>query len=564
MPARTLSLATPCLSLATLCRAACALIAALLTITSAAAKAEEAACPGRPNFLIILADDLGFSDLGCYGGEIETPNLDRLAANGLRYSQFYNTARCWPTRASLLTGFYAQQVNRDAFANSPHGGHGERQSWAKLLPEYLRELGYRSYHSGKWHLDGNPREEGFDRSYSLADHDRYFTPRHHFLDDRPLARESQDSGYYATTAIADRAIEFLEQHVAEHSGKPFLQYIAFNAPHFPLQAPQTDIEKYQDNYSKGWDALRRERWERQQKLRAVHGSLSPLEPEVGPPYDFQDALAHLGPAEVNRELAWDRLSTPQQTFQAAKMAIHAAMVDRMDQEIGRVLQKLKDNGLFENTVVFFLSDNGATAEIMIRGDGHNPSVDAGSAGSYLCLGPGWSRAANTPFRRHKTWVHEGGISTPMIVHWGNKLAESGGWRETVGHVADIVPTVLELAGSDWTQVCADQEAPESPGRSLVGTFNSAQQTIKRPAMWWLHEGNRAIRVGDWKLVAAKDDPWELYDLSTDRSETRSIAAQMPAKVEELAALWNTHADEFQAQANGHRAERQASRAAQPQ
>ncbi len=545
------------------CTAVCLAFAALLLAgtTSQIARAGEA---DRPNFLIILADDLGYSDLGCYGSEIETPNLDGLAGNGLRYSQFYNTARCWPTRASLLTGYYAQQVNRDALSDSTHGGHGARQPWAKLLPSYLRKLGYRSYHSGKWHIDGSPLDGGFDRSYHLADHDRYFTARQHFLDNRPLPPQSEESGYYATTAIADRAIEFLQQHAAEHAGRPFLQYVAFNAPHFPLQAPETDIDKYRDRYRKGWDALRQSRWERLQETAAVHGSLSPLEPNIGPPYEFQDALTQLGPAEVNRERRWDELSIPQQEFQSVKMAIHAAMIDRMDQEIGRVLQQLRRTGAFENTVVFFLSDNGASAEIMIRGDGHDPTLDAGAAGSYLCLGPGWSRAANTPFRRHKTWVHEGGISTPMIVHWGEKLAGRGSWCEAVGHVADVVPTVLELAGADWSRVRSGDDAPQSPGRSLVETFNHPEQTFERPALWWLHEGNRAIRQGDWKLVAAKDDPWELYDLSTDRSETHDLAAEEPARVEELAGLWSKYADEFRTHANGPLGERQASRAAQQQ
>jgi arylsulfatase A-like enzyme len=266
----------------------------LIAITGAALAHSK-----PPNFLVIVADDLGFSDLGCYGGEIATPNLDLLAAGGLRYTQFYNTARCWPTRAALLTGYYAQQVGFDVLPGQRNGAPRTRPPWAPLLPTYLRPLGYRTYHSGKWHLDGRPIEGGFDRSYSLNDHNRFFAPREHTLDDRPLEPVARgENGYYATTAIAERAIEFLKEHASQHSKAPFFAYVAFTSPHFPLQARHDDIEKIGDRYQTGWDAVRQARWRKMQPLLRIPGELSALEPEIGPPYQFARARKELGPSEV--------------------------------------------------------------------------------------------------------------------------------------------------------------------------------------------------------------------------------------------------------------------------
>jgi arylsulfatase len=292
----------------------------------AAIASVACAQPKPPNFLVIIADDLGFSDLGCYGGEIATPNLDSLAAGGLRYTQFYNTARCWPTRAALMTGYYAQQVNFDALPGQRGGASRRRPPWAPLLPAYLRPLGYRLYHAGKWHLDGGPIEGGFDRSYSLNDHDRYFAPQKHTLDDRPLPPVERDSGYYATTNVANHAIEFLREHAARHGQAPFFAFVAFTAPHFPLHAPPDDIAHVKDRYDVGWDAIRTARWQRLQPLLKIPGELSMLEPDIGPPYEFARARRELGPNEVWRETSWDQLTEEQRAFQAAKMSIHAAIV----------------------------------------------------------------------------------------------------------------------------------------------------------------------------------------------------------------------------------------------
>lgn len=493
----------------------------------------------RPNFLVIVADDMGFSDTGCYGGEIETPNLDALAANGLRFTQFYNTGRCWPTRASILTGYYPQQVRRDALPDLEGGGQGVRPKWAKLLPQMLPK-DYRSYHSGKWHIDGARLAGGFAKSYSLEDHDRNFAPKKHFEDDKPLPAVKPDAGYFTSTAIADHAIKCLAEHQTEHSQSPFFQYVCFTSPHFPLQAPQDEIAKHLTKYAKGWDEVRVLRAKRLAALGICEHPTPAFEREVGPPYAFPNALKMLGEGETNRPQAWESLSETQQTFQQTKMAIHAAMISIMDREIGRIVTQLKDSGMLENTVIVFLSDNGASAELMVRGDGHKADAPMGSGETFLCLGPGWATAANTPFRRHKTWVHEGGISTPLLVHWPAGIKGKGELRKQPGHVVDLVPTILELAEVDHPM---DAGTPPLAGRSLKLAFGEDTQFDRAP-LWWLHEGHKAIRDGNWKLVALKGGDWELYDLASDRGEIKNLASEMPEKVQELAEKWKAKAKEF--------------------
>ena len=505
-----------------------------------------AAATARPNILLILADDMGYSDAACYGGDIRTPHLDSLAANGLRFTQFYNTARCWPSRAAILTGYYAQSVRRDAMPGVPGGAKGARPPWAKLLPEMLKPLGYRSYLSGKWHVDGKPTENGFDHSYVLEDHNRNFAPRNHLEDDQPLPPVALGSGYYTSTAYADHAIKCLKEHSEKFADRPFFSYLAFTVPHFPLQAPREDIARYKDKYLKGWEVTREERFARQKKAGLVNTTLSAIERDLGPPYAFPAEIAKLGPGEINRPLPWTELTTEQREFQATKMAIHAAMVDRMDQEIGRVLAQVKTMGAMENTLVLFLSDNGASAEIMVRGDGNAPGAVPGSAESFLCLGPGFSSAANTPFRRHKTWVHEGGISTPLIVQWPKGIAARGELRHNPAHLIDLVPTILDLAGGKPFENVDGKPVPPAPGKSLVPVF-AKDGTVTHDCLWWMHEANRALRVGDWKIVAAgKDASWELYDLATDRAESKNLAEQQSERVKEMAALWTRRTEEFHA------------------
>jgi arylsulfatase len=268
-----------------------------------------------------------------------------------------------------------------------------------------------------------------------------------------------------------------------------------------------------------------------------------MERDLGPPYRFPEAFEKLGPGEVDRPLPWDELTPEQRRFQATKMAIHAAMVDRMDREIGRLIAQLRSMGVFDNTLILFASDNGASAEIMVRDGGHDPAAAMGSAASYLCLGPGFSSACNTPFRRHKTWVHEGGISTPFIAHWPAGITARGELRHTPAHVIDFVPTVLDLLHLDTPTQWHGEPIPPFPGKSLVPAL-ADDVTIPRELLWWLHDNHRAIRVGDWKLVAAANDPWELYDLKTDRAEQHNLAATHPDKVRELADLWQQQTNAF--------------------
>ena len=496
----------------------------------------------KPNVLVILADDLGFSDLGCYGSEIQTPHLDALAENGLRFTNFYNTARCWPSRASLMTGYYPQQVQRDVIKGRKGPKRGKRPSWAPLAPVLLKPAGYRSYHIGKWHIDSTPIAAGFDRSYYLGDQSRFFSPQTHHLDDKALPPVKKGSDFYATTELANRTLAFLSEHEEKHPEKPFFTYLAFAAPHFPLHALPSDIAKYEKIYPSGWEKLRAKRHQEMAALGFPKIKLSPVMKDLGPPYHFPAHLIILGENEVNRPLPWNSLSESQQAFQAKKMALHAAMIDRMDQEIGRVISHLKRTGRFENTLIFFLSDNGASAEIMVRGDGHDPAAPMGSAPTYLCLGPGWSTTANTPFRKHKTWTHEGGISTPLIAHWPKGITVKNEFRHTPGHIIDILPTVLDLAGA-----MPLLDSPALPGKNLVPFFKNDPKK-HHDFLWWSHEGHNAIQQDGWKAVHSHEEPWELYHLTKDRSETEDLAKKYPKKLQKLSALWKKKADEYLADA----------------
>ncbi len=512
-------------------------MAAALTVLLFARCSDEKETK-QANVLLIMVDDMGYSDLGCYGGEIQTPNLDNMASNGIRFSNFNNCARCWASRASLLTGYYPQQIGRDNAPGIKGGAFAERPDWASLVPKYLKEAGYRSYHSGKWHIDGRPIESGFDRSYLLGDQARFFSPQKLYVDDQPIPAVERGSGYYATIAIAEKAIEHLKEHESNHAGKPFFSYVAFTAPHFPLHALPEDIEAVGDRYAEGWDKARKKRWERIKELGIASGQLSEVEPELGPPYHFADAYEILGDGEVNRPVAWESLSEEQKKFQQIKMTIHAAMIERVDKEIGRLVDQLEAMGELENTLVLFLSDNGASAEIMVRDDGHDPNAIPGTASTHLCLGPGWSTMSNTPFRKHKTWVHEGGSCTPLIAHWPEGIAGRGELRHTYGHIIDVVPTILDLAGvtTDSTFLV------DFPGQSLVAAFE--EEIDRQDPIWYYHEGNRAIRVGDWKLVAANEEPWELYNLADDRTESNNLATSNPEKLSELEKQWTSILNEI--------------------
>ena len=505
----------------------------------------------KPNIVFILADDMGHSDLGCYGAEIlETPNIDQLAENGLRFTNFYNTGRCWPTRTSLMSGYYPHQVLSDPIQGVDFDNGlftPVNESW---LPALLKNHGYSSYHSGKWHLFRRAPERhimtqeevGFDHSYRTED-GRHLRPRFLIEDGDTLPLPGPEYEYEASRAIVDHAIKYLEEHHEKKANEPFFEYIAFIAPHFPLQALQSDIDMYREKFMLGWDELRVYRAENREVMGFDSHVVNTLEPERFAPWNLteEELVAQIDKSETGRAIPWEALSRPQQEFQATKMAIHAAMITRMDREVGRYVKALKDMGYLDNTIIFFCSDNGASTEQMNRADKHTPSSEPGSADSYICLGPGWSTAANTPFRLHKTWLHEGGIATPLVVHWPAGIRDKNNFRDMPSHIIDIAPTMLELAGGDPGELKGQFEAP---GISLVPFLNEDKKT-DRPPLFFNHEQKKALRHGDWKIATIEaDGTWELYKLATDRGETHNLADENPEKLDELVGLWEAQRDEI--------------------
>jgi arylsulfatase len=487
----------------------------------------------KPNFVLILADDMGFSDAGCFGGEIDTPNIDSLAKGGTRFTEMYSTARCGPSRNCILTGRYAQQTAADVMTK------GNIPEYTHFLPQYLKPQGYRSYHSGKWHMRLVPRTDGvgFDRTYTMMDESRFFTQDSHFLDDVELPRPKE--GYYSTTAIADYAVDFLRDHQKGHKDNPFFLFLAFHAPHFPVQAPQADIDHYRGRFDEGWDVMRERRYKKLRKMGIINCDLAPMEPGVYPPWNFteEELKRRIGPGEVTRAVPWSTLTEEQKKFQSVKMSIHAAMITRMDAEIGKVTRQLKNMGVFEDTVIVFLSDNGASGEEIIRGDGHDPTAPPGSAKSFLSIGPGWATAADTPFRLHKSWVHEGGIASPMVVSWPRGVKAGGTLRTDPCHFIDILPTFVDLAGGETNAL--RPSGPSLPGISLGAAIRTAQKT-SRDSIYFNHSNNRALRKSDWKIVAkGLDGPWELYSMKFDRCEQKDLAQIKPEVVKEMATEWNS-------------------------
>lgn len=505
--------------------------------------------PEKPNMVFILADDMGYSDLGCFGAEvIETPNIDQLASNGLRFINFYNTGRCWPTRTSLLSGYYPHQVLSDQLEGVDYQSGNFSPVNKTWLPSLLNRQGYQCYHSGKWHLfrrfptnsEIHHTEAGFARSYRTQD-GRHLRPKKLLEDGELIPLPPTGSEYEASIAIVDHAIKYVEDHAINHSGEPFFQYIAFIAPHFPLQALQKDIDTYREKFLMGWNELRDIRVKNRERLGFAVHDMEAFEPERYAPWNLtpEELSSQIDSADVARAIPWENLSEKQKKFQATKMAIHAAMVTRMDMEIGRYIASLKDLGYLENTIVFFCSDNGASTEIMNRADKHTIGSEPGSADSYLCLGPGWSTAANTPFRLHKTWVHEGGISTPMVVHWPKGIKDKGSFRNMPSHIIDIAPTLLELAGGSQEEL---NDIYNAPGLSLV-PYLEKDVTDSRTPLFFHHEKKNALRHGDWKITTIDSgEQWELYDLSKDRGETRNLASDNPEKLNEMVLLWEAQRD----------------------
>lgn len=505
------------------------------------------AANARPNILLILADDLGYSDLGCYGGEIRTPNLDALAKNGLRFTQFYNCARCCPSRACLLTGLYPHQagIGHMTADQAKPGYRGFLQPNTVTIAEVLRTGGYRTLMCGKWHLSHGPKhpptpvDRGFDDYYGLLQ------GFHGFWDakapvrlpaDRPV-RTYPPGKFYATDAYTDHALDFLAD-ARKDPKRPFFLYLAYTAPHFPLHAPPDDIARYKDTYAKGWDRIRQERYERMKRL----GVIDPKWP-LSPRSPFEKRRDFFGTGE---NPAWDSLDADRRADLARRMAIYAAMVDRMDVGIGQVVEDLRTYGQLDNTLILFLSDNGACAEWDPFGfdtsSGPNNVLHKGAdldrmgcPGTYHSYGSGWANACNTPFRWYKHYGHEGGIATPLIVHWPQGIAARGEFRSQVGHLIDVMATLVEVSGASYPAKANGRDIPPMEGKSLVPAF--AGKPVERPFLAWEHERNRAIRAGKWKLVAVHGKPWELYDLDADRTEMNDLASRMPDRVKELATQW---------------------------
>lgn len=457
----------------------------------------------RPNIILILADDMGYSDLGCYGGEIQTPNLDHLAAEGVRFSQFYNTAKCAPTRTSLLSGLFWQD-----------SGQGIKSGIT--MGQALRAAGYTTLAVGKWHLDGNPVDRGFERYFGhLSGSTDYFKGNDTWrLDDKPFTDFKED--FYSTDANTDYAIRFVEQAHQQAANKPFFLYLAYNAPHYPLQAWPEDIAKYRGKYLKGWDQLRQERYDRLVAMGLIkkQWALSPR-PEYIP--------------------AWQSLNEKEREFEDKRMSAYAAMVDRMDQNIGRLMAKLKELSVDQNTLVMFLSDNGGCPFDRKR----NYQVEPGTRESNWEYGVAWANVSNTPFRLYKQNQHQGGVATPFIAWWPVHLRRvkiSGAITDQCAHLIDIMPTVLELAGWSWPRQFEGQPLPELPGKSLLPILQG-KTGQPRPPLFFQFRNHRAVITEDWKLVSAYARPWELYRLNTDRTELNDLTAQYPEKVEQLEQLW---------------------------
>lgn len=488
----------------------------------------------RPNVLLILCDDMGFSDLGCFGSEIHTPNLDRLAARGLRMTQFYNAARCCPTRASLLTGLYQHQAGvgeMDSNRGTPEY-QGFLNDRCVTIAEGLKEAGYNTYMSGKWHVGSaegrRPRDRGFDRYFGLLPGASSFYNNIDYrdpsgsqrltmlLDDDPFEPPpvtepmwQRNEGFYMTDAFTDYAIQWLDRQ--ERSEKPFFLYLAYTAPHWPLHAFPEDIAKYRGKYRIGWDRLREQRYQRQRELGIVDESarLSPRNPEVP---------------------AWEQASDKVQEEFDLEMAIYAGMIDRMDRNIGRVIEKLQMMGQFEDTLILFLSDNGGCHTTPLY---KHLQGTPGGPNSFPCYGFMGANVSNVPFRLHKQYIHEGGIATPLIAHWPRAIKPGRLVADQPGHIIDIMPTLVDLCGAAYPASRNGKPIQTPQGISLRPAFEGGKLARKDP-LYWEHVGNRGVRIGDWKLVAAKPRlQWELYNLKEDRSELDDLSDKLPEKKREL-------------------------------
>jgi arylsulfatase A-like enzyme len=528
-----------------------------------------AASAKQPNILLIMSDDMGFSDIGCYGSDISTPNLDLLAANGLQFTQFYNTARCCPTRASLMSGLYPHQAGIGHMTENRGfpAYRGDLSSNCVTIPEALRPAGYRTYMCGKWHVtrftgkDGPkhnwPLQRGYDKFYgtitgagsyydptTLCRNNTYITP----VNDPEYKPEQ----FYYTNAITDNTVKYLREHGQESPDKPFFMYVAYTAAHWPMHALKKDIAKYRGKFDKGYSYYRAERFAKLKQMELINKN-----------WDMSEQAGD-----------WERVENKE--WEARCMEVYAAMIDCMDQGIGRIVSELKRQNAFDNTLIFFLQDNGGCAETMGRGRNVNdgwvqaitnrdpmgsdelqpvlwppmktrdgrpvqggPGVMPGPDGTYVAYGRNWANVSNTPFREYKHWVHEGGISTPLICHWPGHIESQGGLCHEPGHLIDIMATCVDVAGAQYPKTHNDQEIQPMEGTSLVPTLEN--QDLADRTIYWEHEGNRAVRQGKWKLVLKYPGGWELYDVDNDRTEMHDLAAEQQEKVRELTALYEAWA-----------------------
>lgn len=523
----------------------------------------------RPNIIVILSDDMGYSDLGCYGSEINTPTLDKLAEGGVRFTQFYNTARCCPTRASLLTGLSPQQAGIGHMTEDKgfESYRGDLSNRAVTLAEALKPAGYKSYVSGKWHItkfcdpegpkNNWPLQRGFDRFYgTIHGAGSFFDPSTLIRDNTQISPfadpEYKCETYYYTEAISDHAVRFIKEHRKTSPEQPFLLYVAYTAAHWPMHALPKDIAKYKGKYDAGYNAIRKARFERMQQLGVIPKG-HPMSPGVG---------------------RWETVKN--KPWEAACMEVYAAMIDNMDQGIGRIVGSLQETNCYDNTLILFMQDNGGCAENVGRNaSAKNPEtkpntptfsplsnkallpvgsvppqtrdgypimmgkVMPGGADTFVAYGENWANVSNTPFREYKHWTHEGGISTPLIAHWpkGIPRARHNAIETQPTHIIDIMATCMAISGAQYPVTYGDQAIHPMEGVSLVPAFAGEDIQRGRP-IFFEHEGNRAVREGQWKIVSKHRSAWELYDIDKDRSELNDLAKSFPERVAQMSKKYD--------------------------
>ena len=508
----------------------------------------------KPNILLILNDDMGYSDLGCYGGEIHSPNLDRLANGGLRFTQFYNTARCCPSRASMLTGLHPHQtgVGHMMTDDGLEGYRGDLNNRCVTIAEALKPAGYRTYMSGKWHIsrhtdpDGPkhswPLQRGFDRYFGIiTGAANYWKPNTLTRDNEHIPHADLPEGFFLTDAISDEASTFIRDHASNASDQPFFTYVAYTSPHWPLHAHDEDIERYEGRFAAGWDQLRLERLQRLREMGILDEG-----------WVLTDRDPTQPPWEEAEHKEWNQ----------RRMEVYAAQIDRMDQGIGRIVTALEETGQLENTLILFLADNGGCAEELqgpanrVGKDGlietetthdgqpvyrgNDPDMMPGPETTYQSYGVPWANLSNTPFREYKHWVHEGGIGTPLIAHWPQRIQTAGALRHQPGQLPDIMATCLEISGAAYPDEHNGGPIYPLEGTSLTPIFDGENNA--KEVLVWEHEGNAAVRKGKWKLVCKYPGGWELYDMETDRTECNDLSEDFPDTVEELSALYREWAN----------------------